>query len=151
MRIARSGRFVFVAQWVAAALLPVVFFFGESWLMAEDPSFRSDYAVYSIPVLLIPPVLTLLDGEGRRERSTRVGYDAASVVLWCAIVLGGLTFPLADNGVRDSAIMNTFGISYDAGPSPAFLFAVGLIGVAYLAQLVLAVMGIVRGRNPVHA
>ena len=150
--MARSGRFVFIAQWVAAALLPAVFFWASAWVMARpEPAVQTPYGVLAIPLLVIPPFLTLFDAAARRERSTRVAYDAASFILWFAIVFGGLTLPDTLDPPRDSTLMNTFGIPYLSGPSPAFYLAAALIVVAYAAQLVLAVMGIIRGRHPVAA
>ncbi|MEU1971371.1 hypothetical protein ABZ477_06935 [Microbacterium sp. NPDC019599] len=148
MRIARSGSFVFFAQWVAAALLPAVFFFAAPWLEAKsEPFVRTPFAFLTIPILIIPPLLTLLDAEGRRERATRVAYDVASFVLWFAILFGGLTLPNPDpNQARDSALMNSWGIAYGRIP-PIFVFAVCVIAAAYLAQVVTAIMSIMAGRR----
>lgn len=61
MRIARSGRFVFVAQWVMIVLLPLVFFLGRGlvgagvgWLAVLGVV----YGIVVIIVLAVPPVFT---------------------------------------------------------------------------------------------
>ncbi|WP_106815458.1 hypothetical protein [Microbacterium timonense] len=149
MRIARSGRFVFVAQWVAAVVLPVFFFLGRGLVGAELGWMAILGIVYGLAVvalLLVPPLLTLFDREGRRARATRFAYDIATFVMWGAILLASLTVPDAgDSGHVDSAFMNWFGLSYEASEA-VFATAAGIIGLAYLATFVLAIAGIVRGR-----
>ena len=74
MHIARSGRFVFVAQWVAAVLLPVFFFLGRGLVGAELGWMAIIGVVYGllvVVVLLLPPVMTLFDRTVRRGKATR--------------------------------------------------------------------------------
>lgn len=149
MRIARSGRFVFIAQWVLSVLLPVFFFLGRGLVGAELGwlgLLGIVYGLFVVALLLVPPLLTLFDREGRRARATRSAYDIATFVLWAAFVVGGLTVPdSGDSGHLDSAFTNWFGISYEASEA-LFAVAAGIIGLAYLATFVLAIAGIVRGR-----
>ncbi len=108
MRIARSGRFVFVAQWVMIVLLPLFFFLGRGlvgagmgWLAVLGVV----YGIVVIIVLAVPPVMTLFDRTVRRGKATRLGYDISSFVLWAAFVLAALTVPdAADGPPLDSAL-----------------------------------------------
>jgi hypothetical protein len=152
MHIEGTGRFVFYAQWPVAVFLPVLFFIGRGNLGAEVGwlgFFGIVYGLIVIALLLVPPVITLFDPEVRRARSTRLFYDIASAVLWLGIVLGALTVPdSGDSGPLDTVLMAWFGITAQTSAA-LFAIAAGLIGLSYLAQLVLAVMGVTRGRAAV--
>jgi hypothetical protein len=150
MRFAGSGRFVFIAQWVLAVLLPIFFFIGRDWVGADVGWLGLVgivYGVFTILLLLVPPLLTLFDPEARRKRATRMGYDIATILLWLAIVVGALTVPdSGDSGHLDSALTTWTGVSYET--SEAIFYATAIVlGIAYLAAFVLAVVGIVRGRR----
>lgn len=156
MRIASTGRFVFVAQWVAAVLLPVFFFLGRGLVGAELgwlAVLGFVYGLFVIAVLMIPPILTLFDRTVRRGKATRFGYDVCSFVMWAAFVVAALTVSDAGDGPPlDSALTAWTGgaISQDAS-STISTFAGAIIGVAYLAAFVFAVIGIVRWRRPFDA
>ncbi|WP_426322565.1 hypothetical protein [Microbacterium sp. E-13] len=151
MRIARSGRFVFVAQWVAAVVLPVFFFLGRGLVGAElgwMGIIGIVYGIFVVALLVVPPLLTVFDRESRRARATRQAYDVSSFVLWCAFLLAALTVPdSGDSGHLDSAFTTWFGISYEVSQA-VFAVAAAVIGLAYLAAFILAIAGIVRGRVP---
>lgn len=152
MHIEGTGRFVFYAQWPVAVFLPVLFFIGRGNLGAEVGwlgFFGIVYGLIVIALLLVPPAITLFDPEVRRQRATRLHYDIASAVLWLGIVLGALTVPdSGDSGPLDTVLMSWFGITAQTSAA-LFAIAAGLIGLSYLAQLVLAVMGVTRGRAAV--
>ena len=83
----RSGRFVFVAQWVFAVLLPIFFFIGRGvvgaqlgWLSVLGVI----YGFFVIVLLLVPPMMTLFDRTVRRQKRTRWGYALSTIVLWAA-------------------------------------------------------------------
>lgn len=153
MRIARSGRFVFVAQWVMAVLLPVIFFIGRGFVGAELGWLAIIGIVYGIVVillLLIPPIMTLFDRTVRRGKKTRVGYDVSSFVLWGGFLVASVTVPdSGDSGHLDSALTTWTGggITYETSEA-IFTAAAAVIGLAYLATVVFAVVGIARWRRP---
>jgi hypothetical protein len=153
MHIARSGRFVFVAQWVAAVLLPLFFFLGRGLVGAQIGWMGIIGIVYGllvVAILMVPPVMTLFDRTVRREKTTRFGYDLSSFVLWGAFLLAALTVPdSGDSGHLDSAVTTWSGgaISYETSEA-VFTVAAVLIGLAYLATVVFAVLGIARWRRP---
>ena len=141
MRFAGTGRFVFVAQWILGRGLVGA---EIGWLGILGIV----YGIFVILVLLVGPLLTLFDTEGRRARKTRLGYDVASIVLWLALLVGALTVPdSGDSGHLDSALSTWTDMSYETSEAIFYGTAVA-IGLAYLAQVVLAVMGVVRGRRP---
>ena len=150
MRFAGSGRFVFIAQWVLAVLLPIFFFLGRAWVGADVGWLGIVgivYGIFTILVLLVPPLLTLFDPEARKRRATRLGYDVATILLWITLVVGALTVPdSGDSGHLDSALSTWTGISYETSEALFYGTAV-ILGLAYLAAFVLAVVGIVRGRR----
>jgi len=150
MRFAGSGRFVFVAQWVLAVLLPIIFFIGRGWVGAEVGWLGLVgivYGIFTILILLVPPLLTLFDPEARKKRSTRLGYDVATILLWLTILVGALTVPdSGDSGHLDSALTTWTGIPYETSEAIFYATAV-VLGIAYLVAFVLAVVGIVRGRR----
>ncbi|WP_345800835.1 hypothetical protein AAIB33_15380 [Microbacterium sp. AZCO] len=154
MRMAGSGRFVFIAQWVAAVLLPVFFFIGRGWVGAQLgwlAFLGIVYGIFVILVLLVPPLLTLFDTQSRRARRTRLAYDIATFVLWFALLLGALTVPdSGDSGHLESALSTWTGMSYETSQA-VFVVASALIGLAYLGQVVTSILGIIRGRYPVDA
>jgi len=156
MRIARSGRFVFIAQWVAAVALPVFFFLGRG-LVGAQLGWLSVigvvYGLFVVAILLVPPIMTLLDRTVRREKETRFGYDIASFVLWAAFLVASLTVPdSGDGGHLDSALTAWTGgaISYETSEA-IFTVAASIIGLAYLAAVVFAIIGIARWRRPFDA
>ncbi|WP_214467785.1 hypothetical protein [Microbacterium flavescens] len=150
MHIEGTGRFVFYAQWPVAVFLPVLFFIGRGNLGAEVGwlgFFGLVYGIIVIALLLVPPAITLFDREVRRARATRLNYDIASAVLWLGFTLGALTVPDAgDSGPLDSVLMSWFGITAETSAA-LFAISAGLIGLAYVAQLALAVMGAARSRS----
>lgn len=154
MHIEGTGRFVYYAQWPVAVFLPVFFFIGRGNVGAGVGNlgfFGLVYGVVVIALLLVPPVLTLFDRDVRRARATRMAYDVASAVLWIGFLLGGLTVPdAADSGALDSALMAWFGIT---AQTSAALFAISaaMIGLAYVAALAFAIIGIGRGRATARA
>ena len=104
-------------------------------------------------MLLLPPVMTLFDRTVRRGKATRFGYDISSFVLWAALLLGALTVPdSGDSGHLDSALTTWTGgaITYEASEA-IFTVAAAVIGLAYLATLVFAIIGIARWRRPFDA
>jgi len=156
MQIARSGRFVFIAQWVLVVLLPVFFFLGRGIVGAQlgwMAVLGVVYGLLAVVVLVLPPVLTLFDRTVRRGKATRFGYDIASFVLWIAFILAALTVPdSGDSGHLDSALTAWTGgaIPYEAS-AVIFNVAAFVIGLAYLATVVLAIIGITRWRRPFDA
>jgi hypothetical protein len=152
MRIARSGRFVFIAQWVLAVLLPIFFFIGRGWVGAEVGwlgILGIVYGILVILVLLLPPVLTLFDRGVRRRRATRLWYDVATIVLWLTLLVGALTVPdSGDSGHLQSALSTWTGMSYETSEAIFYGTAV-VIGLAYLAEFVLAVVGVARAGRTV--
>ncbi|SFR86434.1 hypothetical protein SAMN04487846_0071 [Microbacterium sp. cf046] len=156
MHIARSGRFVFVAQWVAAALLPVFFFLGRGLVGAQlgwMGIIGFVYGLFVVAILLVPPIMTLFDRTVRRGKATRFAYDIASFVLWAAFLLASLTVPdSGDSGHLDSALTTWTGggITYETSQA-IFTVAAIAIGLAYLATVVLAIIGIARWRRPFDA
>ena len=156
MQIARTGRFVFIAQWVAAVLLPVFFFLGRGVVGAELGWMAIIGIVYGlvvVAILLLPPVMTLFDRTVRRQKATRFGYDVASFVLWAALIIAALTVPdSGDSGHLKSALTTWTGgaVTYEAS-SMIFAVAAFVVGLAYLATLVFAIIGIARWRRPFDA
>jgi hypothetical protein len=156
MQIARTGRFVFVAQWVAAVLLPLFFFFGRGFVGAElgwMAIVGIVYGILAVIVLILPPVMTLFDRTVRRGRATRLAYDVGSFVLWGSLLAAALTVPdSGDSGHLNSALTIWTGgaVTYEASQA---IFAVASVvtGLAYLAVLIAAIIGIVRWRRPFDA
>ena len=153
MHIARSGRFVFIAQWVAAVLLPLFFFLGRGLVGAQIGWLGVLGIVYGllvVAILLVPPIMTLFDRTVRRQKQTRFGYDVSTFVLWGAFLLASVTVPdSGDSGHLDSALTTWTGgaISYETSQA-VFAVAATLIGLAYLATAVFAIIGIARWRRP---
>jgi len=153
MQIARTGRFVFVAHWVAAVLLPLFFFLGRGLVGAQIGWMGIIGIVYGllvVAILLVPPIMTLFDRTVRREKTTRFGYDVSTFVLLGAFLLASLTVPdSGDSGHLDSAVTTWSGgaISYQTSEA-IFTVAAIVIGLAYLAIVVFAVLGIARWRRP---
>lgn len=152
MRITGAGRFVYVAQWVLAVLLPAFFFVGRGLVGAELGWLSVVgliFGVLMILALLIPPIITRLDRDVRQQRATRSGYVVASWVLWAALIIGGLSVPdEADGGALDTALTSWTAGAIDDAASRAIFAVSGIVMlVAYLAQLGLAIAGAARSRS----
>ena len=156
MQIAGSGRFVFIAQWVAAVVLPAFFFIGREFIGGKVGWLGVIGIVYGVVIilfLLIPPILTLFDRDVRKAKATRRAYDIASFVLWGGFLLGGISVPDAgDSGHLPTAITTwTGGAIGDEASTVIFTVAAAIILLAYLAVFVIAIVGIVRSRRTVAA
>jgi len=151
MQIARLGRFVFVAQWFAALLLPLFVFLGRGAVGGElgwMALIGIVYGVFVILLLLVPPLITLFDREVRAERAERTVFAGASIALWVSLVIVGLSIPdSGDSGHLDSAISNWFGVPYEASTVVFGLFA-ALAGLTYFVTFILAIAGIAAGSSP---
>jgi hypothetical protein len=152
MEATRSGRFVAVAQWVMAVLLPAFFFIGRG-LVGADLGWLTVLSVIYGPIvivlMLIPPLVTRLDRDVRELRCVRQPYVVASWALWVSILVASLTVPdAADGGPFDTALTAWTGGRIDDQASAA-VFAVAGIGalIAYAAQLAFAVSGALRSRK----
>jgi predicted RND superfamily exporter protein len=150
MQMTRLGRFVFVAQWFAAVLLPLFVVLGRG-LVGADLGWMAVigiiYGAFVILLLLVPPLVTLFDREVRAARAERSAFAITSIVLWAAIVVTGLSIPdSGDSGHLDSALMTWTGMSYEVSTS-IFAIASAVVGVAYLIAFILAIVGIVRGSS----
>lgn len=147
MQIAGSGRFFFILQWVAAVMLPAFVFLGRGFVGAElgwMAIIGIVYGIFVILLMLVPAILTLFDRDVRKARATRTAYGIATLVLWIALVLAGLTIPdSGDSGHLRSAFSVWFGMSYEAS-SAVFSVAFAVAVAAWVASVVLAIVGIVR-------
>ncbi|MGZ0712371.1 hypothetical protein ACWPKO_28945 (plasmid) [Coraliomargarita sp. W4R53] len=152
MKIARSGRFVFVAQWVAVIVLPGFFFIGRGLLGAEIGWMGVLGIVYGIPVvllLLVPPLVALFDRDVRQARATRFAYDVSTFAMWSGFFIGGITMPDGgDVGPLDTAltVWTSGGVSYESS-SAVFAVTLWAIGLSYLAAVASSVVGIVYSRR----
>lgn len=160
MQITRSGRFVFVAQWVAAFVLPLFVIIGRGligsplgWMMVIGIWF----GLLGVVAMYIPPILTLFDGEVRRQRATRRAYTISTWVVWIALLVLAITIvDGGDSGGVGSALTVWTGdaVSDDVSNGIA-LVALLVAFVALAAACVLAIVGIVRSakssRTAAHA
>lgn len=154
MSFARSGRTLFVLQWILAVLLPVFVFLGRGFVGAELGWMAVIGVVYGgfvILALLVPPLIALGDREARRARSVRRAYGIATGVVWLALIVAGLSIPDAgDSGSVPSALTTWTGLSHD-GSEAVFAVAAGIAIVAWVAAIVTAVVGIARSPRAASA
>ena len=150
MRFAASGRFVFVAQWPAAVVLPLFFLVGRA-LVGSELGFMVVLGIVFVPLaiglLLAPALLTRFDLESRRVRATRLAYDVASFGLWGGCVLAALSVEDSLGFVDVPSAISTWTGASSNDSAAVFAAAVALIVVSYLAAVLLAIMGILRGRD----
>ncbi|SIT86328.1 hypothetical protein [Microbacterium sp. RU33B] len=146
MDFPRSGRFVFVVQWILALLLPVWIFLGRELVGAQVgwmAVIGIVYGAFVILFLLIPPLVSLFDRDVRRRRSERVAYSIAMGVAWIALFLAGLVIPdSGDSGRLDTALTVWTGglIGYEATET-IFIVLVMIVFFALVAGLALAIIG----------
>ena len=133
--------------------LPLWFFLGRGLVGAElgwlSVLGAVAYGIVTILLLLVPPLVSLGDGEVRARKAERSGYSIASGVLWIAILLAALVVPdAADGGDLDSALTTWTGgaITHD-GSRVIFSVLAAVIALAYLAALGLAIAGVTRSRR----
>ncbi|WP_396656186.1 hypothetical protein [Microbacterium sp.] len=152
MQITGAGRVVFIAQWIAAVVLPIWFFLGRGLVGAQLGSLWLAALVYGIfvaVVLAVPPVLTLFDSEVRTARSTRTAYSVVSWVLWIAALAAALVVPDQSEGEPlDPALTVWTGGAISASTSEiVFIVLSAVIGLAYLTVFILAIAGVSRSRT----
>lgn len=147
MRISRSGRFVFVAQWFLALVLWIWVVLGRGLLGVEMGWMALAGVVYSVvvvPALYIPPVLSLFDREVRAGATARSGYAVSSIVMWIALFVLGFVLPDAgDGGALPSFVSQAFGVSEEISAALCAVCA-GAFLVGLLGAVAWAVAGIVR-------
>lgn len=153
MRIAGPGRFVFVAQWPLAVLLPVWVFLGRGLVGAELGWMAvlgvSVYGIPMIVILLIPPLVSLFDRDVRAAKAERAGYSFATWIVWISVVLSALVIPdSADAGPADTALTRWTGGAVSNDLAEDVFYALFVVGnLALLLALALAIAGIVRSRG----
>jgi hypothetical protein len=150
MELTASGRFVFVAQWVLAILMPAFVAVGRA-IFGVEIGWMAVIGIWiGLPViitLLLPPVLGLFDGPARRAGRVRSAVAVATIAMWVAMVVMAAAIPDGgDNGGFDSALTAWTGMSDDASMVVFVLFTF-VAALAWLAAVVAAVVGIVRGRR----
>lgn len=149
MTFLRSGRFVFVVQWILAVLLPVWIFLGRELVGAQVgwmAVIGIVYGGFGILFLLVPPLVSLFDREVRRRKSERAAYSVAMTVAWVALFLSALVIPdSGDSGHLDAALTVWTGgaIGYDV-TEPTFAALLVLTLFALVAAIALAITGAVR-------
>lgn len=153
MRIARSGRFVFLAQWVLPFLLLLFLVVGRG-LVGSPLGWMAVIGIWvGLPVLIalyLPPLLTVFDRDVRATKATRTAYSIATGVLWIALVVTALAVvDGGDDGTSGSALTVWTGGGLSAGASYALMTVAGLVATAALViSFVLAIVGIVWARRP---
>lgn len=150
MQFAASGRIVVIAQWVLAVLLPVFVFIGRGFVGAELGWMAVIGIIYGwifIVLLLVPPIITLFDTEARRSGTVRELYAIFMAIVWFGLLLAGLTIPdSGDSGHLVSALSAWTGASYEFS-SAVFNAGAGVAALGWVALVVVAVMGAIRGRR----
>lgn len=146
-----ASRWIAIAHWVLAVLLPTFVYLGRGLVGAELGWMAViGIAVYGLPtilIMLIPPLVTLFDREARAGRTVRQAYAVATCVLWGAMLLAGLTIPDADDaGHIPSALSRWTGLPYEVSET-IFYIAFGIAILAWLGALVTALAGAVRSRR----
>jgi len=147
MQVTGYGRFVFIAQWILAVLLPF-------WILGGRAVLGVDlgWAVFlgfliaaaMLVGMLVPGFVSLGDREVRQAKAERSGFSSTMTVAWVAAFLAGMALPDGgDDRAYPSALMMWFGISEDAS-SITFLTLIGVCTVALVVSLVLAIVGISR-------
>ena len=136
MQIVESGRWVRIAQWVLAVLLPVFVVVGRGLVGAELGWMAVVGIVYGAPLillLLLPPIATLFDRTAKAARSVRRHYRTACWVQWGGLLLAGLTIPdSGDSGHLLSALSRWTGLSYEVSEVLFYAaMAAALIGWAF--------------------
>ncbi|PZU44254.1 MAG: hypothetical protein DI566_12515 [Microbacterium sp.] len=148
MQFASFGRFVFIAQWILAVLLPIWVVIGRGLVGAPLGWWVVFGAIYGIAFvigLLVPPVIALFDSPARQRATVRTGYAVSMIAVWVPMFLSGLAVPDGgDDGVVGSALTNWTGMSDDTSMI-IFLLCGAIAFVAWLAALVFAIASIVRG------
>lgn len=151
MHITSSGRFVFVAQWVLAAVLPFFLLFGRG-LVGSPLGWMAFIGIWiGLPLLAamyVPPVLTLFDREVRAAKATRLAYSIATWVLWGSLVVTALAVvDGGDDGAAGSALTVWTGGAFSIDASEQLMLIGGSVSlVALAATVVIAIVGIVRSR-----
>lgn len=140
---------MFIAQWPAALVFPLFLVVGRGFVGAELGWLAIVgllYAVFLVGALLIPPILSVIDGTVRTAGRTRLAYDVLSYVLWAGFLVGGVTAPdSSDAGhLRSAVTVWTNGaVSYEASEA-VFAGAFVVIVIAWVALLGVSIAGIVR-------
>jgi len=151
MQFASSGRIVVIAQWVLAVLLPAFVFLGRGFVGAELGWMAIIGIVYGwilIPLLMVPPVITLFDTAARQAGTIRELYAIFSALLWFGLLLAGVSIPdSGDSGHLSSAVSTWTGASYEFSSS-LFTAGAGVAVLAWIAAIVVAVRGVQLGRRP---
>jgi hypothetical protein len=150
MRLSPSGRFVFIAQWPAALVLPLFLIVGRGLVGAELGWLAVLGILYGLVLvagMLVPPVLAVIDGTVRAARRTRTAYDVLTFTVWGAFVVAGLTAPDSDDAghLRSALTVWTGGaVGYDASEA-VFAVAFVVLVLGWIALLGVSIAGIVRG------
>ncbi len=150
MQLLHSGRAIVILQWVLAVVLPAFVAIGRGFVGAQlgwMAVFGVFYGPILIVALLVPPILVLFDRPARHGRTVRRHYATATIVLWIALVVAGLSIPDAgDSGSVPTALSTWTGMS-DEASGAIFTVAAVIAVLSWGVALVMAIVGIRRGRS----
>lgn len=140
MEPSRVGRFVYLAQWWFAVLLPCFFFWGRAMFGSTVGWLTVVGSVFIIPLIviaLIPPLVTRADRRGRAARSTSRGYAISSIVGWVGGVVAGLGIRDGGDTGGSGSAFTFFGMNAYAS-SVIALVGVVLAGLGWIASIIWA-------------
>lgn len=148
MREARLGRVVFVLQWFVLLMWGWVVI-GRAALGVEIGWIAVVgifYSVFIVPLLYLPPVLTLFDRESRRAGVVPRGYAIATLIVWAALFAMAFFVPDAsDVASSPSWASRVLGLSDDAS-GIVLTVTFGVAALAWVFAVFYAIGGIAQSR-----
>lgn len=144
------GRIVFVGQWVAVFLAPILLFGVRGALSGWDGWLSGPGLFLLAPPMLLalalPAMLVFADPAAVRRRATGREYGLASLVLWAAVL--GMTLTVPDGEPPASLLSRWTGL-VSAHPDSGLVFAgFALAAVAsWLIAVGFAAAGVFNARR----
>ncbi|KDA06917.1 hypothetical protein DC31_07405 [Microbacterium sp. CH12i] len=144
-----SGRFVRVFHWIAPLVLPLLVLYGRE-IFGAPSGWIAAFGLILVPFvavpMYVPPIIVLFDRDARATRHTRRMYNVASYVLWAMFLIMMLTLTDGGDSAAQSVLSHGGLITADASMA-LFVFAAGVAVIAYIGQVIAAVVGITEARR----
>lgn len=149
MRLVGDG-FVRVFHWIAPVILPLLVLYGRA-IFGAPLGWLAAFGILLVPFVLLPmylaPILVVFDRDARQTRRTRSMYNLASYILWAAFLVMMLTLVDGGDTGESGSVLSTWGVGDTGVSTTLFTIAAGVAGLAFLGQIISAIVGISEARR----
>lgn len=145
-----TNRFVRIFQWIAPVLFLGFVVLGRG-LLGAPLGWMAAIGIFVAPVAMIAmyasAIVFIFDRDAAAAKTSRLGYDIPSYVLWAALIVMGFTLQDGgDDGIYGS-VLSEWGVLSDDATLTAFAVALPIAAAAWFGTLIAAIVCVVHSRS----